>query len=106
MYEVHHSSITQVIFNKFVRNKVLPLCTPYADGGPQSILILDNASCHMSVKLDEMCEAAGVLVECLPPYSCDYNPIETSFALLKRWICCHAQSAEAYKDRGGFERFL
>lgn len=54
-----------------------------------------------------MCEAAGVLLARLPPYSCNYNPIQTSFALLKRWIKKHADTAEAYgPEQGGFQLFL
>ena len=30
-----------------------------------------------------MCEQAGVTLVYLPPYSPDYNPIETLFAVLK-----------------------
>jgi transposase len=33
-----------------------------------------------------MCEEAGVRLEKLLPYSPDFNPIEESFAELKRWI--------------------
>lgn len=83
-FTVHHGSITTQIFNQFVAEQVLPQCTPYADGGPRSIIILDNAKLHMSQELEDMCEEAGVLLARLPPYSCDYNPIETLFALLKR----------------------
>lgn len=61
----------------------------------------------MSQELDDMCEAAGVLLARLPPYSCNSNPIETSFALLKRWIKKHADKAEAYgPEQGNFQRFL
>ena len=105
-YEIHHDFITQIIFNKFVRNKMLSLCTSYTDRESWLILILNNTSCHMLVKLNKMCEAAEVLVKCLSLYSCDYNLIEIFFILLKRWIHYHAQSAEAYKDRDNFKRFL
>lgn len=104
---MHHGSIATQIFNQFVAEQVLPQCTPYADGGPRSIIILDNAKIHMSQELEDMCEVAGVLLARLPPYSCDYNPIETSFALLKRWIKRHVYTAEAYgPEQGGFQQFL
>lgn len=60
--------------------------TPFADGGLRSILVLDNAKIHHSAELTEMCLDAGILLVYLPPYSCDYNPIETSFAVLKQYI--------------------
>ncbi len=83
---IHHGSVTQAIFNDFVRYHVLPLTTPTIDGGPNSVLFLDNASVHKSEELQQMCDEAGVTLAFLPPYSCDYNPIETSFAVLKRWM--------------------
>lgn len=83
-FTVHHGSITTEIFNYFVAEEVLPQCILYADGGPCSIIILDNTKTHMCQELDDICEAAGVLLARLPPYSCNYNPIEISFALLKR----------------------
>ena len=33
-----------------------------------------------------MCEEAGVLLEFLPPYSPDFNPIEEAFAEMKAWM--------------------
>lgn len=106
-FTVHHRSIKTEIFNQFVAEEVLPQCTPYTEGGPWSIIILDNAKIHMSQELEDMCERAGVLLACLPPYSCDYNPIETSFALLKRWIRKHAETAQDYgPEQGGFQQFL
>ena len=66
-----NGSITTEIFNHFVAEEVLPQCTPYADGGPRSIIILDTTKIYMSQELDDMCEAAGVLLARLPPYSCN-----------------------------------
>ena len=48
-----------------------------------------------------MCQAAGVELAFLPPYSPDFNPIEESFAELKAWIKKNRQLEEDYKD---FER--
>lgn len=42
------------------------------------------AKIYMSQGLKGLCKAIGVLLARLPPYSYDYNPIETYFALLKR----------------------
>jgi transposase len=43
----------------------------------------------------------------LPPYSPDFNPIETSFAVLKQWIRKHALLIESFDEEdGGFEAFL
>jgi transposase len=60
---------------------VLLNCTPYP--GPQLIIILDNASIHKLVYFQELCEHSGVILEFLPPYSPDFNPIEAIFKDLK-----------------------
>ena len=37
-------------------------------------------------QFQDLCTAAGVRVEYLPPYTPDFNPIEKSFAGLKAWM--------------------
>jgi transposase len=49
-----------------------------------------------------MCDDAGVLLEFLPPYSPDYNPIEESFAELKQWLKKNYMLAEGYESFEGF----
>jgi transposase len=106
-WEVHQGSITAVIFNDFVRNQVLPHCISAANGGPRSVLVLDNARIHWNVELIEMCEEVGVTLARLPPYSPDFNPIETSFALLKAWIRRNGETSLSYTEEyGGFGQFL
>ncbi len=100
-WEVHHGSITKDILD-FMRTQVLPQCTPEGEG-PRSIVVMDNARIHQSAELDELCSEFGVLLVKLPPYSPDYNPIETSFAVLKAWIKRNNQLLEYYpEERGGF----
>ena len=55
-WTTHHSSINEALFNDFVRNKVLPQCTPAVLGGPRSVIVLDNAKIHHSVELRTICE--------------------------------------------------
>ena len=43
-YEIIHDSYTTELFMNFLRNKVLPLCSPFP--GPRSVLIMDNAKIH------------------------------------------------------------
>ena len=83
-YDILHGGYTTAHFNNFIRTKVLPRMNPFP--APRSVLILDNASCHRSQELKEMCREAGVVLEFLPPYSPDFNPIKESFSALKAWI--------------------
>jgi transposase len=89
-YRVVQGSITQEIFEDFVLRDVLPHCTPWP--GPRSILILDNGSSHTGSRLKDICAAARVKLEFLPPYSPDFNPIKQSFRVMKAWIRRHAAS--------------
>jgi len=49
-------------------------------------VIMDNASFHRKVHLCNLAAKAGVNLLFLPPYSPDFNPIEHSWANLKRWL--------------------
>ena len=104
-WEVHQGSITAEIFNDFVRNQVLPQTT--ANGGPRSVLGIDNASIHWNHELIQMCVTANVTLARLPPYSPYFNPIETPFALLKAWIRRNREMSLSYTEEyGGFGQFL
>jgi transposase len=55
--------------------------------GPNSVLVLDNASIHLKDQLRHLIEfGMGGVVEFLPPYSPDYNPIEKCWAAYKTWL--------------------
>ena len=49
-----------------------------------------------------MCEATGVRLEYLPPYSPDYNPIEEAFAEMKAWMKRNYALAETFDTLEGF----
>ena len=44
---------------------------------------MDNASFHKRADMVEAIERYGALLECLPPYSPDLNPIEKQWAQAK-----------------------
>ena len=103
---IYQGSITSHTYIDFVRLKVLPHCYPFASGRERSVLVMDNAKIHYHPDLVRICNEAGVKVEYLPPYSPDFNPIETSFALLKAWIRRNTDLAEAYSLSDTFGDFL
>jgi transposase len=47
---------------------------------------MDNASFHRKNKLIEIAARYGVCILFLPPYSPEFNPIEHSWANLKKWL--------------------
>ncbi len=50
---------------------------------PGEIVIMDNLPAHKVAGVRERIEATGAMLQRLPPYSPDLNPIEQSFAKLK-----------------------
>jgi len=51
-----------------------------------SVLVMDNARIHHDNDLVTAIEDIGGRVLYLPPYSPDFNPIETAFSALKSWL--------------------
>ena len=49
-----------------------------------STIIMDNASFHRKNELQKICDQSGVDLLFLPPYSPDFNPIEKTWANMKR----------------------
>jgi transposase len=51
---------------------------------PNSLIIMDNAPFHNKPQMQKLLEENGHSMLPLPKYSPDFNPIEQSFAILKR----------------------
>ena len=51
--------------------------------------------------MKDMCADAGVLLNFLPPYSPDFNPIEEAFAELKAWMRKNIQLQDTFDDFEG-----
>ena len=65
------------VFNTWVENILIP------DLPKNSVIIMDNASFHKSQKTKELIQNNGHVLEYLPPYSPDLNPIEHKWAQAK-----------------------
>jgi transposase len=65
------------VFLTFIRTLLVPTLKP------GDIVILDNLSAHKVFGVRAAIEAAGASLLYLPPYSCDYNPIELAWSKLK-----------------------
>ena len=50
---------------------------------PGDIVIMDNLGSHKGAGVRATIEAAGATLAYLPPYSPDFNPIESAFSKLK-----------------------
>ena len=104
---IKQGSFNTESFNDFVRHDVLPYCGRADLYQDRSVIVMDSASIHSNEELKQMCNDAGVLLEYLPPYSPDLNPIESSFSVLKARIRRHQDEAIAVAEQeNGFGLFL
>jgi transposase len=53
-------------------------------------------------ELVQMCDEAGVLLEFLPPYSPDKNPIELWFGVFKKWLRTNRKLQEDHESLESF----
>lgn len=68
------------LFNLWIEDFLIPVLKP------GQVVILDNATFHKYIKTKKLIESAGCTLFFLPPYSPDYNPIETFWANFKAKI--------------------
>ena len=74
---VYSGTLNGFLFAQYIWECVVPTLKPY------DILIMDCLSSHTMKIISEMVESVGANVVYLPPYSPDFNPIETIFAQIK-----------------------
>jgi len=70
-------------FYDFVQKYVLPHLMPFNGYNLHSVVIMDNCAIHHIQEIAAMIEDVGSLVHYLPPYSPDFNPIESAFSKVK-----------------------
>lgn len=87
-----HDSFDEYTFEEWVENVALPAMNPYPL--PYSVLVMDNAPIHKEEMIRALCTAKSVVLLMLPPYSPDFNPIENSFGLFKRYLKLHFEDTE------------
>lgn len=91
-FDIAHGSVNGDVLYNFVEKYLLPHLMPFDGNNPHSVVILDNCSIHHIDEIVRMIYEVGALVHFLPPYSPDYNPIESMFSKLKaemKAIECH-----------------
>lgn len=70
-------SINTDFFEAWLQQALLPVLPNGA------VVVMDNAPFHTSERIQKAIDAAGCLLEYLPPYSPDLNPIEHKWAQAK-----------------------
>lgn len=70
-------NINTLTFEAWLEQDLLPKLNQ------QTIIVMDNAAFHKAISTKNLIEKAGHLLEYLPPYSPDFNPIEHKWAQAK-----------------------
>ena len=70
-------NINSDIFHAWISDELIPNLPPGA------VVVMDNASFHKRCDTQQAISAAGQILEYLPPYSPDLNPIEHKWAQAK-----------------------
>ena len=71
---------------KWLREKFCPKLGDYRKRERNSIVIMDNASTHMSHEVRDMILECGALLIYSAPYSPDLSPIEYGFNIYKSYL--------------------
>ena len=70
-------------FVDWVKNRLCPVLGDYSKGEANSLVIMDNASTHMSHEVEDLIMAEGAYLLYTAPYSPDLSPIEYGFHIYK-----------------------
>jgi transposase len=73
-------SVDSIVMSIFVREVLLPVLKP------GDVVVMDNYSVHKTRRVLDEFERAQVVVEFLPPYSPDLNPIEKCWSKVKTYL--------------------
>ena len=74
------------VFLEFTEKYLLPQLQPFNSINSNSVVVMDNCSIHHIPEVREMIQEVGAILQFLPPYSPDLNPIEMTFSKVKSTI--------------------
>lgn len=70
-------TVNALVFTSWIEQDLLPKLPA------ESVIVMDNAAFHKNKLMQETIREAGHILEYLPPYSPDLNPIEKKWAQAK-----------------------
>ena len=84
-------AMDSVVFRGYVERMLMPTLHP------GDVVVMDNLSPHKTLGVQEAIEAAGATVRYLPPYSPDFNPIESMWSKVKQYL--RGAAARTHRQR-------
>lgn len=97
-YSIYEGIIDADCFLLWLKDMLLPMTTPFP--GPNSVLVMDNASFQFHNRLEAVCGQRGVKLLYLPPFSPEYNPVEGFYHDLRAHIRKHPRYVENSWETG------
>ena len=79
-------TVNKAFFTHWVKEYLCPSLGNFARGEPRSVVLLDNASTHMSDEVVDLIRGTGAQIIYSAPYSPDLNPIENFFSVYKAYL--------------------
>ena len=79
-------TVDSAYFLHWVTNYLCPHLGNYQLGEPRSVVLMDNASTHMSDEVESVIRATGAVLIYCAPFSPHLNPIEPYFAKYKSYL--------------------
>lgn len=81
--KIERGRVNGETFIEFIENNLMPVLMPFNGHNPRSVVIMDNCSIHHVDHVTTLLQQIGVLIQWLPPYSPDFNPLEEAFSKVK-----------------------
>ena len=77
-------TVDSLHFEEWIENYLLPVLGNFENSEPRSIVVMDNASTHLSERVTDLIRSKGAYLIYTAPYSPDLNPIELAFNIYKK----------------------
>ena len=93
-----NNNVDMCIFYNFIRAELLPNLQQFDGSSKNSVLIMDNLTVHHCEPIVSLLKDMGIVVQFLPPYSPDLNPIEEAFSYVKYYLKLHEDLMQVTND--------
>ncbi|STZ63064.1 DDE superfamily endonuclease [Moraxella lacunata] len=98
---IYNNTMTSALFETWFEQMLLPCLNNHTkQTGKPCIIILDNARFHRMKHLQELINNTTYkhIILPLPPYSSKLNPIEQTWATIKRWLRSHLSEFDTIEE--------